>query len=227
MPKFIGIYGGTFDPVHLGHTSAAKDIQVALEMNEVRLVLSAQPPHRGNPMLTAQERFALLTLAVANDECLIADNREMLRTGPSYMVDTLLAMRKEMAPDTSLALILGMEAFNGVTQWHQWRQLLELAHIVVTDRAGFDNEFDESNGLLMGLVSAHQTFDKSQLKRASHGKIFRQNVTALDISATTIRSRIQRKQSVKHLLSPAVWAVIERCDMYAKANTIKQGTLLK
>ena len=206
MSKLIGIYGGTFDPVHLGHTSAAKEVQVALGMDEVRLVLSAQPPHRAQPMLTVKQRFALLTLAVANDDNLIADSREMLRSGPSYMVDTLSAMRHEM-PDYSLVLILGMEAFNGITQWHQWQQLLELAHIVVTDRAGFDNELDES---VMDLVSAHQTFDKNQLRQASHGKIFRQNVTPLDISATTIRSRMQSKQTVKHMLSPEVWAEIER-----------------
>ena len=138
----------------------------------------------------------------------------MHRSGPSYMVDTLFQI-KQNKPRQSLALILGMEAFNGITQWHRWTDLLDLAHIVVTDRAGFDNEWDVS---VIKVVEKHRTFDKAELKKLTHGKIYRQDVTPIDISATQIRAIVQQGQSAKHLLSPVVWAEISNKNLYTQVN---------
>lgn len=214
MVDLIGVYGGTFDPIHLGHINAAIEIQQTLGMKEVRMVLSARPPHRRQPVLSMEQRFELLTLATENEEKLIADDCEMHRSGPSYMVDTLFQI-KQNKPRQSLALILGMEAFNGITQWHRWTDLLDLAHIVVTDRAGFDNEWDVS---VIEVVEKHRTFDKAELKKLTHGKIYRQDVTPIDISATQIRAIVQQGQSAKHLLSPVVWAEISNKNLYTQVN---------
>ena len=214
MADLIGVYGGTFDPVHLGHVNAAKEIQQTLGMKEVRMVLSARPPHRRQPALSAEQRFELLTLAVKNEAKLIADDCEIHRSGPSYMVDTLFEF-KQNQPRSSWALILGLEAFNGITRWHRWSDLLSLAHIVVTDRAGFDNQWDAS---VVDLVNKHLAVDKAELKKHTHGKIYRQNVTPIDISATHIREIVQQGQSAKYLLSSAVWAEISNKNLYTKVN---------
>ena len=214
MSDLIGVYGGTFDPIHLGHINAAKEIQQTIGMKEVRMVLSARPPHRLQPALSAEQRFELLTLATKSETKLIADDCEILRSGPSYMVDTLFEF-KQNQPRKSWALILGMEAFNGITRWHRWSDLLSLAHIVVTDRAGFDNQWSAS---VMDVVGKHQTFDKAELKKLTHGKIYRQDVTPIDISATQIRAIVQQGQSAKHLLPPAVWAEICNKNLYTKVN---------
>jgi len=214
MADLIGVYGGTFDPIHLGHINAAREIQQTLCMKEVRMVLSARPPHRVQPKLSMERRFELLTLATKSETKLVADDCEMLRSGPSYMVDTLFEF-KQNQPRKSWALILGMEAFNGITRWHRWPDLLNLAHIVVTDRAGFDNQWDVS---VTDVVDKHQTFDKAELKKLTHGKIYRQDVTPIDISATQIRAIVQQGQSAKHLLPLAVWAEICNKNLYTKVN---------
>jgi len=195
--KFIGLYGGTFDPIHLGHLKAASDVQQKIGLDEVRMVLSAKPPHKSVPTISATERFSLLTLAVKEFPALVADDCEMTRKGPSYMVDTLLDFRNRN-PNSSLVLILGMEAFNGLLSWYRWQEIMSLAHIVVTDRAGFDNRFGQK---VADYMAAFLTLDKSQLKQQTHGKIYIQPVIAVDISATQIRQRIKAKKPVQHMLT--------------------------
>tara|TARA_R110002074_G_scaffold402287_1_gene606251 strand:- start:68229 stop:68867 length:639 start_codon:yes stop_codon:yes gene_type:complete len=208
--SFIGIYGGTFDPIHYGHLSAASEVQQSLALDEVRMVLSAQPPHREQPVLSASDRFSLLTLALKDYQRLLADDCEMKRTGPSYMVDTLLHYRQQM-PASSVALILGVEAFNSLTSWYRWEKIIQLAHIVITDRAGFDNQIEQS---LAEYVDPFLTGDKSQLKQLTHGKIYLQPVKPIDISATQIRRLIKDRKPVKQLLPDVCEEEIKRQRFY-------------
>lgn len=208
--SFIGIYGGTFDPIHYGHLSAASEVQQSLALDDVRMVLSAQPPHREQPVLSASDRFSLLTLALENYPRLLADDCEMKRTGPSYMVDTLLHYRQQM-PAGSVALILGVEAFNSLQSWYRWQEIIQLAHIVITDRAGFDNQIEQS---LAEYVDSFLTGDKSQLKQLTHGKIYLQPVKPIDISATQIRRLIKDRKPVKQLLPDACVEEIKRQRFY-------------
>lgn len=209
--KFIGIYGGTFDPIHLGHLTAASEVQKKIGLDEVRMVLSANPPHRAIPILSAKDRFSLLKLAVNDFQTLVADSCEIDRGGSSYMVDTLLNFRQRN-PNSSFVLILGMEAFNGLMSWHRWEELIGLAHIVVTDRAGFDNRFEQN---INTYVAPLLTTDKSELKQRTHGKIYVQPVTAVDISATLIRQRIKDKKTVKKMLTSNCLNAINKNSFYA------------
>ena len=209
--KFIGIYGGTFDPIHLGHLTAASEVQKKIGLDEVRMVLSANPPHRAIPVLSARDRFSLLKLAVNDFQTLVADSCEIDRGGSSYMVDTLLNFRQRN-PNSSLVLILGMEAFNGLMSWYRWEELIGLAHIVVTDRAGFDNRFEKN---INTYVAPLLTTDKSELKQRTHGKIYVQPVTAVDISATLIRQRIKDKKTVKMMLTSDCLNAINKNSFYA------------
>jgi nicotinate-nucleotide adenylyltransferase len=206
----IGVYGGTFDPIHLGHLSAASAIQKKLQLDEVKMVLSARPPHRHQPQASAEDRFSLLELAVTDVEKLTADNCELLRDGPSYMVDTLAYYRQQM-PDCSLLLILGMEAFNGLMSWYKWEEIIQLAHIVVTDRAGFSNEPSDD---MRVYIDKFITSDKSQLRHQTHGKIYMQAVLPIDISATQVRQRIKDNMTVRHMLPTGCSEEIERRGLY-------------
>jgi len=207
---YIGVYGGTFDPIHFGHLTAAKDVQQKLGLDEIRMVVSARPPHRIEPIVAAEERFNLLSLAVKDEPVLTADDCEINRAGPSYMVDTLRYYRQQM-PSCSLVLILGIEAFNAFKSWHRWEEIIDLAHIVVTNREGFGNELDEN---ICGYVNQFITSDKAQLKQCTHGKIYRQPVTAIDISATDIRRRIKSKQSIEKLMPDSCCEYIRRLGFY-------------
>lgn len=211
--EFIGIYGGTFDPVHLGHVSAAREIQKTLQLDTVKMILSANPPHRKQPVLKAADRHQLLTLALNDEPYLEADGYEMRRLGPSYMVDTLRYFRQQKQ-SASLVLILGMEAFNGLKSWHQWGDIIGLSHIVVTDRAGFDNTFNQE---LSGYIAPYLTDDKAQLKKQTHGKIYYQPVDAVEISATDIRQCIVEgeSESVRHMLTESCWEMIQQQEFYS------------
>lgn len=128
-------YGGTFDPVHHGHLEIARHARDALEC-DVRLMPAADPPHRAAPGADAGHRAAMLALAVAGQPGLEVDRRELGRAGPSYTVDTLRALRDETGPEAPLALLVGADSLLGLPDWHQWRALFDLAHLVVADRPG-------------------------------------------------------------------------------------------
>ena len=140
-PKMIGIFGGTFDPIHYGHLRSALEVKEIFGLTEVRLIPSAQPPHREQPAATALMRLQMLELAVKNQPGLIIDTRELNRSGVSYMVDTLKSLRKEFK-DEPLLLFIGSDAFNNLKTWYQWQHLFDFAHIVVMTRPGF--EYTES-----------------------------------------------------------------------------------
>jgi nicotinate-nucleotide adenylyltransferase len=132
----MGILGGTFDPVHYGHLRTAYELMEAVDFAEVRFLPAGIPPHRDAPHADAPTRLAMVRAAIEGEPRFIVDDRELRREGPSYSVDTLLDLRAEH-PHRSLCLMVGMDAFLGLPQWHQWRRILQLAHIVVAHRPGW------------------------------------------------------------------------------------------
>jgi len=178
------------------------------------MLLSSQPPHKNRPVLSALDRYNLLLLALKGNSELQADDAEMQRPGPSYMVDTLSDIRRSML-DARLMLILGMEAFNGLMSWYRWEDLLKLAHIVITDRAGFDNSMEPR---LKIYTAPFLTDDKSQLVTATHGKIYHLAVQPVDISATQIRQLIKDNKPVKQWLPDDCLEEIKRRRFYASTN---------
>ncbi|HEV7448137.1 MAG TPA: nicotinate-nucleotide adenylyltransferase, partial [Steroidobacteraceae bacterium] len=132
----IGLFGGTFDPIHYGHLRTAFELWQELRLSEVRFMPTGSPPHREQPYAAPELRLAMVKAAVASQPAFVVDDREIRRTGVSYSVDTLTEVRNEF-PDRSLCLLLGMDAFLGLPNWHRWRELLDLAHIVVAHRPGW------------------------------------------------------------------------------------------
>ncbi|HEV7800113.1 MAG TPA: nicotinate (nicotinamide) nucleotide adenylyltransferase, partial [Burkholderiales bacterium] len=127
----IGIFGGTFDPIHYGHLRLAEELAEAAKLGEVRFVPSGTPPHRARPGADAHHRVEMARLATAGNPRFVVDDRETQRAGPGYTYDTLTELRQQVGKQRPLALLLGADAFLDLATWHRWHQLFDLAHIVV------------------------------------------------------------------------------------------------
>jgi nicotinate-nucleotide adenylyltransferase len=215
-PAPIALLGGTFDPVHYGHLRFADAVRRALGLPEVRLVPARDPPHRDSPKAPAADRLAMLKLAVAEFPGLVVDDRELRRDGKSYTVDTFTTLRREF-PDRPLLLLLGADAFRGLTTWHRWRELFDLANLVVVERPGVDLEAGLPPPLLAILRERLVASPESLLSRPA-GAILRQPIAPLDVSATEIREHIARRADAaemnRGLLPPAVLAYIDLHHLY-------------
>jgi nicotinate-nucleotide adenylyltransferase len=207
----IGVFGGTFDPVHNGHLRTALEVKEIFALDEVRLIPCAQPAHRELPLTTAEMRLEMLTLAVQNQPGLVIDRRELDRDGFSYMIDTLNSLRNENT-DCPLLLFIGTDAFKGLKAWHQWQRLFEFAHIVVITRPGYERQ------KLDYFFSSRLTKNIKSLKQKDSGYLFFRPVTQLDISATIIRNIIKTGLNPGYLLPDNVIDYIKRNKLYKSIN---------
>ncbi|MCJ8203120.1 nicotinate-nucleotide adenylyltransferase [Pseudomonas sp. RGM2987] len=213
-PRRIGILGGTFDPVHIGHLRGALEVADALGLDELRLVPSARPPHRNAPQVSAQDRLAMVERAVAGVAPLVVDARELQRDKPSYSIDTLELMRAELAADAQVFLLLGWDAFCGLPTWHRWEELLQHCHILVLQRPDADSEPPDA---LRNLLAARSVSDPLALKGPS-GQIAFVWQTPLAVSATQIRQLLASGKSVRFLVPDAVLAYIDAHGLYRASN---------
>jgi nicotinate-nucleotide adenylyltransferase len=204
----IGVFGGTFDPVHFGHLRTALDVLEYLGLDQMRLVPCAEPPHRNKPIASASERRIMLELGIKNHPNLVVDDRELDRDGPSYSVDTLLSLREEL-PDNPLFLLMGTDTFATLPSWSRWQQLFDLAHIVVMQRPG---EVLQLKGELAEFY--HQKQAGPEDIELPAGKVWLVPVTQMAISATTIRASLMTGRDVRYLLPDAVISLIEQLGLY-------------
>lgn len=207
----IGILGGTFDPVHHGHLRLALEMLERLRLAEVRLVPLARPAHRAAPVASAEQRLAMLERAVEGVPGLRVDARELSRAGTSYTVDTLADLRREYGPERPLCLILGMDAFAGLTTWMRWTQLPELAHLALARRPG--SAFPRQPELL-SLLERRRVDTPRALGAAPAGAIVLESFPLLDISSSRIRELVASGGNPRYLLPEAVVAFIEQAGLY-------------
>ena len=206
----IGVFGGTFDPVHYGHLRSAFEMLQALSFEQVRFVPCGDPPHRGVTYATSAQRLRLVELAIAGQDGFVVDDRELRRGGPSYTVDTLQTLREEHT-NRSLGLIVGMDAFLGLTGWHRWDEILDFAHIVVAHRPGWKAP---DIGELGELIAEHGTHRVDDLHNTTHGFIHIHAVTQLEIASTEIRDLIVAGRDPRFLMPDAVRDEIENTGLY-------------
>ena len=206
----IGILGGTFDPVHFGHLRPALDLLDELALDHVRLIPCGVPPHRAAPRAHADHRLTMLRLATSGEPRLRIDERELHRPGPSYMVDTLLSLRAELG-DTPLALVIGMDALQGLANWHRWRELVDLCHLLVMERPG---GAAPTTGELAALVAARRVKRVDELRSRAAGGLLFHRVTQLDISASRIRALVREDKSPRYLLPAAVHDYLRAAQLY-------------
>ena len=216
MQTVLGVFGGTFDPVHCGHLELARELRGTLALSAIRFVPAGDPPHRRPPVASATHRLAMVELAIAKHPGLEVDAREMQRRGRSYTVTTLEELRAE-DPARALALILGADAFLGLPTWHRWREVFALAHVVVVARPGVTMEA----GLSLELAaewSRRLGQGAATLSSKAAGAIIQPRIAAHPISASAIRESLGRGgagiDAVRGLLPAAVLAYIERNHLY-------------
>ena len=207
----IGVLGGTFDPIHYGHLRTALDVQQRLALDEVRFIPCGEPPHRDKPIAEPLQRLAMVRAAIAGQNKFIADDREIRRSGPSYMVDTLSSLKKDFK-DESLCLILGTDAFNGLEQWHQWNKIFDLANIVIMRRPAIDGQAKINEHLFSKIKG--RMVDTDDLNKKQNGAVAFVPVTQLDISATEIRRQWQECHDIQFFLPDSVLTLIQQQNIY-------------
>ncbi|MCG7372679.1 nicotinate-nucleotide adenylyltransferase [Pseudomonas luteola] len=210
MVTRIGLFGGTFDPIHIGHLRSALEVAEQLGLDELRLIPGARPPHRNAPQVSAQQRLEMVRLAVEGVEYLRVDDIEFRRERPSYTIETLEALRREMGPHVQLLLMLGWDAFCGLPGWHRWTELLDHCHILVLQRPDADSEPPQA---LCDLIAARTQSDPQALSGPA-GQITYIWQTPLAVSATQIRGLLAAGKSVRFLVPDAVMNYIETHGLY-------------
>jgi len=213
LRQAIGILGGTFDPIHLGHLRPAVEVRQVLALDHIRLMPARRSPLRDAPVTAGDHRLAMVRAAIAETAAsdLIADARELERPGPSYTADTLAALRGDW-PDARLHWIVGADAFAAFDRWHRWREILEQAHVVVTHRPGSPLSVPRA-------LEARVTEDPAAVAREPAGCVLVQPVTQLDISATAVRCAAAAGRDLRYWLPEAVRRYIADHDLYQRSET--------
>lgn len=210
IQKAIGLLGGTFDPIHVGHLRPAIALLERLNLSEVRLIPNYIPPHKVTPDSSPEHRLAMVKLAASQTPGLVVDERELSRDSPSYTLDTLKELKAEL-PNTPLCFLMGMDSLCQLDQWHGWQQLLDYAHLVVSHRPGWQPDF---NANIQALVQAHATTDPQRLSHQLSGCIYLFDSPQLDISSTQIRNCVKEGNNPQYLLPEAVLNYIRDKGLY-------------
>jgi nicotinate-nucleotide adenylyltransferase len=201
MTRPLAILGGTFDPVHNAHLRVAWEAAEMLDA-EVRLIPANVPPHRDQPIASAAERAAILRAALQGQDRLVADERELRREGPSWTIDTLIDLRDEIGPERPLVLLIGADAFLGLSSWHRWGELFDYAHIGVLTRPG--HEIATLPTELRIKVASRRTSDANAIVSSPAGRVLPMPVTPLEISATLIRDVLASGGEPRYLMPDTV-----------------------
>jgi len=217
MAEPIGLFGGTFDPIHYGHLRTAFELLQALKLAQVRFLPTGNPPHREEPLAASELRLEMVRAAVAGQAGFTVDDREIRRGGVSYSIDTLTELRREY-PERSLCLLLGMDAFLGMPTWHRWSEIVQLCHVVVAHRPGWRAPI---TGPLGEVMVDHGTGSVRDLHTSAAGRIYVRAVTQLEIASTDLRALIMSGQDLRYLVPDAVRDLIARSGCYAARN--RQG----
>ena len=215
MNSLIGVFGGTFDPVHKGHLAIVIQLLKTLPFTELRMVPCHLPVHRKQPGASEQDRLTMLKLATdsLNNPKLVIDDIEIRRGGHSYMIDTLSTYQQRYTDNHSLALIMGYDAWLGFQQWHKWQDILTTAHIILIHRPEIELP---TTGPLAELLIQHQTTDSQQLLTEKAGKILLQAHYQFTISATEVRNALKQQADLRKLLPEKVLQYIIERNLYCQ-----------
>lgn len=215
----LGLFGGTFDPVHFGHLRLAEEARETLGLGQVLWIPAGRPPLREAPRTPAADRVAMVRLAIAGNPAFALDTAEAeaAADAPSYTVDTLERLRALHGPQRPLVLLLGADAFARLEGWHRWRELFGLAHLAVATRPGHAIKVGAGDAALNDALSgefAARLGTPADLATAAAGRIVPFEMRALDISATVLRGYLAAGLSPRYLAPDAVLDYISRHHLY-------------
>ncbi|QLG89501.1 nicotinate-nucleotide adenylyltransferase [Chitinibacter bivalviorum] len=203
----IGIFGGTFDPIHYGHIELARCMRDQLQLDEVRLIPTGLPPHREMPPVSPQQRFDWVKAAIVGETGLMADDREVRRNGYCYTIDTLIELQQD-TPDALLVWLIGADSWLNLNRWHRWRELLDMGHLLIAARPDYAFEGlspDLSEEFARRCVIANTD-------TLSRGKISLLSSPLMPVSSTLVREMLARGEDVS-ALTP-VWRQLESSGLY-------------
>jgi len=218
----IGLFGGTFNPIHRGHLRAASEVIKQFNLDQIFLIPAALPPHKTSGLVAdASDRLAMINLAIVDLCGLTVSDVELNRPGPSYTIDTVHYFKNTLSPDARIYLLMGLDAFLEIHTWKSHQDLLEQIAFIVMARPGKDHS-DARQGwrilerYLKSTLSADCQFDAARAGYTSEGRqpIYIVDIDALDISSTEIREKVKRKQRIENLVTPEVADYIQLKGLY-------------
>lgn len=192
----------------------AQELADALDLGTVRFIPSANPPHKDAPAISAEQRAAMVKLAIANNDSFVFDDRELNRAGNSYTLDTLLSLREELGDKTSITLFMGSDAFTKFDTWHRWQEIISLCHIALVQRPQLRGHDHKLSKTLETFLHNHYSENSYDLHQQAAGFVTMRQITALDISSTSIRHALQHGDSVRYLIPDNVIEYIQQHKLY-------------
>ena len=207
----VVLFGGTFNPIHFGHLNLANHLVNYLQVESVRMIPCAIPPHRETPNVSAEHRMAMLALATAGNNAIVADDLELKRASTSFSIDTVIQVRQKIRAKTSLFFCLGMDSVSTIDSWHRWTELLNYCHIVICSRPNYQLPKD---GAVTNWVEQHLCEDLTELKNQSHGYVHLCKIPLLDISSSSIRDSIKCGKSIDQMTTQSVVNYIRQHSLY-------------
>jgi len=214
-PKHIALFGGTFCPVHNAHLAVALFLQAYFQFDEFIFLPNKTPTLDKTATASPEERLAMLDIALAPYPFFTIDKRELNRTTPSYTVDTLVSIRKDLDDKTAISFIMGMDNFKQLHRWHDWQKILTLCNIIVIDRPNNENpQHPEPLSLPLIADNIYEIVDPKRLSTTNRGGFFRCHAGTYAISSTTIRNLIRAKGDAGAYLPPAVLNYIKKNHLF-------------
>lgn len=215
MTSPLGLFGGTFDPIHFGHLRLATELAEAFKLEQVIFLPAGLPYHRGREAhATAEQRLTMVKLATQRDVRFDVDDRELRRSGPTYTYDTLAEIRAERGPDVPLVFLLGSDAFGQIHTWHRWTELFDLAHFAVAIRADDTEWASKGPGAFHADVGPRVTLSLRELLGSPAGKVMTFSMTPLAIASTAIRNLVKDDASIRYLTPDPVAEYIRSHKLY-------------
>lgn len=217
--KLVGVFGGSFDPIHFGHIKPNLELIEECSLDHIRLVPCKVSPEKERVYAATRHRWSMLSTVADNVAQFVADPIEIERSTPSYSYETLRMLRDSGCSKTRFAWILGMDAFLSFPQWYRASEILEIAHLIVLQRPGF---FPPASGAAKVLMDKHGCRDVRELASSEAGSIYFAKTRLFDVSSTAIREMIRAGEPVKYLLPGSVWSYIQRNNLYSNEDLEKE-----
>ena len=214
MPRLVGIFGGTFDPVHYGHSLTIAELLNTIPFEKILVIPNSLPPHRENSQASFSHRYKMTSLAFRDIEKTVVDNRENLRTGPSHAIETVKQIIAEEGK-TKVILIVGSDSFDGIHSWYKWRELISLVDFLILKRLDMPLS---KNKNVQDLISPTRFSEDLLLDRKAKS-IFEIRMTPLRISSSLIRENIAKGKSIDNLINPLVKDYLKKHGLYGSKNS--------
>ncbi len=207
----VALLGGTFNPIHFGHLNLANCLVDYLQVESVRMIPCAIPPHRETPSVSAEQRLAMLQLAIDGHPLLTSDDLELRKSTPSYSIETVQQIRQQVGEETPLFFCIGMDSLLTIDSWHHWQQLLDYCHLAICPRPGYKLPI---KGHLAEWIEQNLCDDIERVKTLAQGCLHLCKIPLKDISSTAIRDSIKCAQSIDHLTPKSVVNFITKHSLY-------------